>query len=235
MPRWCCVLMLLALVLLSGCQKEEPLPPTAPPPEDLSTWMVPELVQPERPLPELVKPVKLPAGTSEKVYDYKPGVAVEVPVAIGFPLDIVLEPGEQVRQIVDGDRGPAEQGQARRWEVHEGGDGTGDTLRPHVFVTASAPGLTNGITITTTRRMYYITCKSVNRSPTRVLRWHYPENGPGATPVPVAQHPPGSCPPRTSPSSITRAISSRSPSRPQPGCRVMWSMTARSSTSSIPK
>ena len=68
---------------------------------------------------------KVPAGAAEKVYDYAPGVAVEVPVALGQPLDIVLEAGEQVRQIVDGDRAPAEQGQARRWEVKEGGDGAG--------------------------------------------------------------------------------------------------------------
>ena len=70
-------------------------------------------------------PAKVPAGAAEKVYDYAPGVAVEVPVALGQPLDIVLEAGEQVRQIVDGDRAPAEQGQARRWEVNEGGDGRG--------------------------------------------------------------------------------------------------------------
>jgi type IV secretory pathway VirB9-like protein len=160
------------------------VPPTAPPPEDLSPWTVPELVQPEqqKPKPQAAWPAKLPAGVSEKVYEYKPGLAVEALVPIGTPLDIVLEPGEQVRQIVDGDRAPAEQGQARRWEVKEGGDGSGTDLRPHVFVTASAPGLTNGLVITTTRRIYYITCKSVAKAPTRVLRWHYPPNGPGAAP-----------------------------------------------------
>ena len=97
---------------------------------------------------------KVPAGAAEKVYDYAPGVAVEVPVALGQPLDIVLEAGELVRQIVDGDRAPAEQGQTRRWEVKEGGDGAGDGLRPHVFVTVAEAGLTNGVTITTTRRTY---------------------------------------------------------------------------------
>jgi type IV secretion system protein VirB9 len=134
---------------------------------------VPELVQPEPQQPKTAQPAKIPAGAAEKVVDYAPGVAVEVPVAMGMPLDIVLEPGEQVRQIVDGDRAPAEQGQARRWEVREGGEGTATDLRPHVFVTAAAPGLTNGLTITTTRRTYYVTCKSVPKSPVRVLRWHY--------------------------------------------------------------
>jgi type IV secretion system protein VirB9 len=165
------------------------VPPTLPPPEDLSTWTVPELVQPEQPVPVATKPAPLPVGAAEKVYDYKPGVAVQAPVAIGMPLDIVLEEGEQVRQIVDGDRAPAEQGQTRRWDVREGGDGSGDGLRPHIFVTASAPGLTNGLVITTTRRSYYITCKSVQKSPVRVLRWHYPQDGsdrPRPTPEPAS-------------------------------------------------
>jgi len=167
--------LLLGLCFLAGCQPgEPPPPPVAPMAEDLSTWSVPELVQPERHRPVSHVSAKVPAGPAEKVYDYAPGVAVEVPVALGAPLDIVLEVGEQVRQIVDGDRAPAEPGQARRWEVKEGGDGTGDRLRPHVFVTAAEAGLMNGVTITTTRRVYYISCKSVVKSPTRVLRWHYP-------------------------------------------------------------
>ena len=120
---------LVALVwLVAGCQAgEPPPPPTAPMAEDLSTWAVPELVQPERhaPRPGSPRPAKVPAGTAEKVYDYAPGVTVEVPVALDQPLDIVLEAGEQVRQIVDGDRAPLEQGQTRRWEVKEGGDGAG--------------------------------------------------------------------------------------------------------------
>jgi type IV secretory pathway VirB9-like protein len=179
--------LVLGMCLLAGCQPgEPPPPPTAPVAEDLSTWAVPELVQPERQAPRAhsARPTKVPAGAAEKVYDYTPGVTVEVPVALDQPLDIVLEAGEQVRQIVDGDRAPAEQGQARRWEVREGGDGLGDGLRPHVFVTVTAPGLTNGITITTTRRVYYIACKSVAKSPTRVLRWHYPpEAHPTALPL----------------------------------------------------
>jgi type IV secretory pathway VirB9-like protein len=187
------LLLFTYLLFLAGCQpKEEPLPPTVPPPEDLSFWTVPELVQPAHQHPKLqvAWPAKIPAGTNEKVYDYKPGVAVDAPVALGMPLDIVLEEGEQVRQIVDGDRAPTEQGQARRWEVREGGDGASKDLRPHVFVTASVPGMTNGITITTTRRTYYVTCKSVQKSPVRVLRWHYkPEYAGNPEPKPVEEQP----------------------------------------------
>ena len=189
-----CWSLMLVVCLVAGCQSgEPPTPPVPPPPEDLSTWAVPALVQPERraPGPQGAGSAHVPAGAAEKVYDYKPGVAVDAPVALGTPLDIVLEQGEQVRQIVDGDRAPAEQGQARRWEVREGGNGSGDGLRPHVFVTVTAPGLTNGLTITTTRRVYYITCKSVAKSPTRVLRWHYPPDGQERPPV---EQPPGLLP-----------------------------------------
>jgi type IV secretion system protein VirB9 len=172
--------------------------PGGPPPEDLSTWTLPELVQPERTREAaLARAAKVPAGPAEKVYDYTPGVAVEVPVALGTPLDIVLEPGEQVRQIVDGDRGPKEEGQSRRWEVREGVDGAGDGLRPHVFVTVADAGLTNGLVITTSRRVYYVTCKSVGKSPTRVLRWHYAQET--AVGLPVEETPgllPGPTEPR---------------------------------------
>ena len=114
-----------------------------------------------------------------------------MPVALGQPLDIVLEAGELVRQIVDGDRAPAEQGQTRRWEVREGGEGVGEGLRPHVFVTVAEAGLTNGLTITTTRRTYYLSCKSVAKSSVRVVRWHYPTESAAAGPV---QETPGPLP-----------------------------------------
>ena len=115
------------------------------------------------------------APPAEQVYAFVPGTTFTVPVPVGWPLDIVLERGEQVRNMVGGDRAPAEASQTPRWEVKEGADGLDDTLRHHVFLTASAPGLTTGLIITTTKRTYYLTCKSVTRSPIRVVRWQYPQ------------------------------------------------------------
>src|SRR5215470_16623834 len=100
---------------------------------------------------------------------------------MGWPLDIVLERGEQVRNIVGGDRAPAEGGQTPRWEVKEGAEGNGDALRSHVFVTATEPGLTLGVVVTTTKRAYYLTCKSVHSSPIRALRWRYPADSQDTT------------------------------------------------------
>jgi type IV secretion system protein VirB9 len=175
MVRWG---VLLIVVLVVGCAHTPEVPAVPPPPEDLSTWSVPELVQ--APPPEAPEPVAVPdkPTAAEHVYDFTPGTTFVITVPVGVPLDLLLERGEQVRNIVGGDRAPAEPSQTPRWEVKEGADGHGETLRPHLFLTASAPGLTTGVIITTTRRTYYLTCKSVKTSPLRAVRWHYPPDPP---------------------------------------------------------
>jgi len=177
-------LMGLAL-LLSGCpHAEEPPPPIPAPLEDLSTWSVPELVQP--PLPEAPDPVapKEKAPTSaEQVLDFATGTTFALTVPVGAPLDIVLQRGEQVRNIIGGDRAPVEPNQTTRWEIKEGGEGIGETFRQHIFLSVTTPGLTTGLIITTTQRTYYITCKSVNKSPIRTVRWRYPVDIATGTPA----------------------------------------------------
>jgi type IV secretion system protein TrbG len=170
-----CALLLLAMALLLGCPKEEPLPPVPPSPEDLSTWSVPELVQPPSPPEPMPTLPKEKAPTSaEQILDFAPGATFSLTVPVGAPLDIVLQQGEQVRNIIGGDRAPVEPNQTTRWEIKEGADGIGESLRQHIFVTATAPGLTTGLLITTTYRTYYLTCKSVGKSAIRTVRWRYP-------------------------------------------------------------
>jgi type IV secretion system protein TrbG len=164
---------LLLLLIVWGCSHEEPLPPVPNAPEDLSTWSVSELVQPPADPPSASLPVEEKPTAAERVYPFTPGTTFAVTVAVNGPLDIVLAKGEQVRNIVGGDRAPAEASSTPRWEVREGADGQGDTLRPHIFLTASAPGLSTGLILTTTQRTYYLACKSVKTSPTRVVRWTY--------------------------------------------------------------
>ncbi len=195
--RWSGVL-LVCVVLTAGCQQAAEVPVVPPLPEDLSTWTVPALVQPP-PRETSRAQVEEKPTAAEKVYPFAPGTPYTIAVPVGWPLDIVLEPGEQIHNIVGGDRAPteampsprtaveqspppAETAPVRRWEVKEGKDGTGDALRGHIFVAASAPGLTTGLIVTTTRRTYYLTCHSVKTSPLRVLRWQYPQDD-AATPL----------------------------------------------------
>lgn len=169
---------------LAGCMPPDaPLPPVPPPAEDLSTWTVPELVQPRTPVrPVAILPLRdRPPTKAEQVTPFTDSTPAVVPIAVGTPLDIVLEPGEDLLNVVGGDRAPQEGGQTPRWEIKKGAEGQGDTLRPHLFVTVTEPGLTIGFTLTTTRRTYYVTCKSVGASPIRVLRWTY---GQGHPPLP---------------------------------------------------
>ena len=176
--------VLVGLVLLVGGAPEEPAPPPVPPPpEDLSTWSVPELVQP--PAPETAAAVRAAEKptAAEQVLDFTPGGTYTVSVPLDTPLDVVLQVGEQVRNIVGGDRAPQGEGQTARWEVKEGAEGQGETLRQHVFLTAAVPGLTTGVIVTTTARTYYLTCKSVGKSPIRTVRWRYPADPVAVTPV----------------------------------------------------
>jgi len=181
--------MLLLLVLVAlGCAKHEPPTPVPPPPEDLSTWAVPALVQPpapEAPVPPRAAPAPEKPTAAEKVYAYIPGTTFAVQVSTQTPLDLVLERGEQVRNIVGGDSAPAEAQQTARWEVNEGADGLGETLRPHVFLTVGEEKLTTGVIITTTKRTYYLTCTSVKTSPIRMVRWIYPQESPVLHPKPT--------------------------------------------------
>src|SRR6266705_3004606 len=145
------LVIVLGVVLLGCAHEEPPPPPVPPPPEDLSTWTVPELVQPLKPAPPALSgaPVDATPTAAEKVYPYTPGTPYQVQVPVGWPLDVVLEHGEQVRNIVGGDSRPGaiaparksalatgdvratvpseapmpESAGARRWEVKEGADG----------------------------------------------------------------------------------------------------------------
>ena len=187
------VLLILALLLI-GCSHEEPPPPVPPMTEDLSQWVVPELVQPAK-LPQ-PPPAERPATKAEQVDTYAPGTTYKCTVPIDAPLDILLEPGEGVLTLIGSDPGQQDQtppsdqaNQAApktRWEFREGKSGQGETMQQHVFLRAAALNLTLGLTITTTKRVYYLMCKSVKTSPIRMVRWRYDTDTPtGLPPEPL--------------------------------------------------
>jgi len=178
--------MVLLLAALLGCAKEVPLAPVLPPPEDLSTWSVPALVQPPAPAGPLPQqPGEKSPTPAEQVLEFAPGTTFALTVSVGAPLDIVLQRGEQVRNIIGGDRAPVEPNQMTRWEIKEGADGQGETFRQHIFLTATTPGLVTGLIVTTTARTYYLTCKSVGKSAIRTVRWRYPVDPDMSKPKPT--------------------------------------------------
>src|SRR5262245_27425918 len=126
MQRTTRLCLLLGLLALGACVKEEPpllAPP--PPPEDLSTWSTPSIVQ--HPAPPMVQapPVEDHKPTmAEKLYDFAPGGTYQATVMVGFPLDLIFERGEEIRNYAGGDPELLEQGQqANRWEVKPGASG----------------------------------------------------------------------------------------------------------------
>ena len=155
-------------------------------PDDLSTFTVPSFLEEPPVIPAPQKLTPRPAAPNEIVYPYESGKDYFLEVPLNYPLDILLEPGETLQNLVGGDRTPVDGQDSPPWMLKDGHSGDGLTMQAHVFLTVSKPGLTLGLIITTTRRIYYLTAKSVQRSPIRAVRWHYPEQAP---PVPLPAPP----------------------------------------------
>jgi P-type conjugative transfer protein TrbG len=181
MHRW---LMLPLAVLLAGCVAETPPLSSPPLPDDLAIWSTPTPVaEPTPPAPDLEPRPEGPASKAEKVYPFKAGTVYEVPVAVDFPTDIILEAGERVSNIAGADLRPVEPEQPPRWHVKEGQSDTDTQARGHVFIAVTEAKLTTGLTVTTSRRTYYLTCRSVPKTPIRAVRWSYPVAPVEPTPV----------------------------------------------------
>jgi type IV secretion system protein VirB9 len=136
--------------------------------EDLSGWTAPTPVSEEvvesPPVPER------PPSAYEKVLRYEEGQEYKLDVGMGRPLDILLEPGELLRNIA----GPSFEGEdAAPWIIKEGDSGAGTSARHHLFITANKPGQTMGLVVTTNRRVMYLTLRSVTRTNTWAVRWSY--------------------------------------------------------------
>ena len=165
----------------------------APPAEDLSHWRCPCWCSPHHTPPLAPAAATRPGTEAEKVYAYAPGQVYKVTVALDAPLDVILEAGEKVQTVLDSDPKPIVQGQPvpengtpkpevkARWEYREAVDGVGEQARPHLLIRALEADATAGVTLTTTKRVYYLTCKSVKTSPIRGVRWTYAADPAGAS------------------------------------------------------
>jgi hypothetical protein len=103
----------LGVALLAGCAASAPPRVQAPPlAEDLTGWSAPALESPP-PAPVSAVSVEPPTARSsrEKVYAFVAGNVYTVQVPVGSPMDVMLQPGERVHNLVGGDRSPASEGQ----------------------------------------------------------------------------------------------------------------------------
>src|SRR5262245_35555189 len=159
-----------------GCATTYPKVDAPPLAEDLS-WSAPVPVAP--PVAEPVSPPaseepERPRSSKEKVYAFVVGESYRVDVPVGAPMDVLLQPGEEIRNLADGDRAVMEgQDQKPAWELQQAYSGSGAIGRPHVLITVPKAGLTNGLTITTTKRTYYLDLKSVAKTAARSVRFTY--------------------------------------------------------------
>jgi type IV secretory pathway VirB9-like protein len=94
--------------------------------------------------------------------------------------------GGEASAVPPGQSAPSEgQGtQHPHWDWSEAKHGAGESLQAHLLLRANAPGIMMGLVITTTRRTYLLTCKSVKSAPLRVVRWKYPQDTPESPPAP---------------------------------------------------
>jgi type IV secretion system protein VirB9 len=157
-------------------------PPLA---EDLG-WSAPVPVTPPA-VPEPPAPTEppTPRSTKEKVYTLTAGECDRVDVAVGAPTNVILQPGEEIRDLADGDRSPMDtQDQKPHWEFKQSYAGEGKTGRPLILITVPKAGLKNSLTVTTTKRIYCLDLKSVTKTTAHFVRWTYPDDPPKVAKVP---------------------------------------------------
>ena len=115
MRQWLAGVSLVALV---GCATTNPTMTSVPMPDDLGGWSQPvPAVEPE-PVTPVPPPIERPATPSEKVFPYEPGQDYAVQVAVGYPLDLMLQVGEVINDRTHGDRAPLTPGDEQPpWDI----------------------------------------------------------------------------------------------------------------------
>jgi type IV secretion system protein VirB9 len=173
------------LLGLCGCATTNATVAAPPLAEDLG-WSAPAPVRPPAPEPPAAPAEpETPRSSKERVYAFAVGESYRVDVAVGAPMDVILQPGEDIRDLADGDRSPMDTpDQKPHWEFKQSYSGEGSTGRPHVLITVPKAGLSNGLTLTTTKRTYYLDLKSVSKTAARAVRWTYPDEPPKVAKVP---------------------------------------------------
>jgi type IV secretion system protein VirB9 len=125
---------------------------------------------------------------SEALPLFTEGTEYRATVQPGYPLTILLEPGEHPLKVIGGDRPLLAEGEVAPWQVAVT---PAEAPRANIFVTVTRPGLRMGLVVATDRRTYLLNLTSVGLTTTRVLRWRYDVSSVVAAPPPA---PPGPLP-----------------------------------------
>jgi type IV secretory pathway VirB9-like protein len=118
---------------------------------------------------EPVPPEEAPAPAEWEQEAPADGRLVRANVPVNGVLTLQFRADEQIVEAPLGDQGVLPPGEDRPpWTVTLGQAGT---KYPLVHVRVTRPGLTTSLTVATTKRLYVVDLKSVNRSKIRVIRW----------------------------------------------------------------
>jgi type IV secretion system protein TrbG len=158
----------VALGFLAGCAASQPTVVSSPIPDEVG-WSAPQ-VEPVEAFPPPPAPER-PASAVEQVYPFEDGEVYRVRVALKSPLVVMLQAGERIDHVAQ-DRTIIPEGEdGSPWTVSESKAHT--PPRPVVIIHATKPGLAQGISITTDRRVYLLEVRSVGASQVRLVRWDY--------------------------------------------------------------
>lgn len=86
-----------------------------------------------------------------------------VDVNVADVCDIMLQPGEKIRQAIVSD--------SERWKIT---DGLSGESTPHIFVKPTESGIRALLTITTTRRVYHVRLRSTDAGGREFVGFYYP-------------------------------------------------------------
>jgi type IV secretory pathway VirB9-like protein len=173
---------LVALGLLAGCAASTPRVVSTPIPDDIG-WSAPIIEPLDEPKPSVVTSPERKASPFAQVFDFEEGHVYTIRVAVNYTLDVMLQADEQIDEIVPGHRAPLAPGEeVSPWDIREGKSHS--PQRRHLFINVTKPGLSQGITVTTNRRVYLLDVRSVAASKVRLVRWDY-----GPEPIQAASKP----------------------------------------------
>jgi len=163
-----------------------------PVPDNLTAYQAPVMYSPP-PVPVDPSPPPSPKAkvANEVRYEWEDGRADTVPVGIGYPTVVRLQPNERITSLMDGDRQYVTEEEAKetqqpqrekhpncyygvRWQWCRGVRESQYTPVEHLAFTATHPGHKQGVVVFTDHRTYYLELHALKATKTRLVSWTVP-------------------------------------------------------------